>query len=239
MLQQRAVAVLMIPAITSGLTPRRAARPSASLVPIIWMARARLLQSFAADPEPAPPQRTTFLPIICSSAEARSKAAASSLPTMKVSVAASAAPTPPLTGASAKTTPRLAAASATSCDVLGATVLQSTISVPGAAVFRRPPGPRYVSFTCAHAGSMVTTASAPSATSATEPAATALPGNSPARLVATSCRISRKATAGAAPALARLRPMWTPMLPRPTKPRRPSCGAALMVVRGSGGGGWG
>ena len=68
------------------------------------MASIMLLQIFAACPAPGPPACTMFFPIACSTGSPRANAA-SLPPTMKVSVAAAAPPTPPDTGASSISNP--------------------------------------------------------------------------------------------------------------------------------------
>jgi hypothetical protein len=138
--------------------------------------------------------------------------AASGPPTMKVSVAPWAPPTPPETGASIISIPRFSASIATARAVSTSMVEESMKSVPFFAFERIPFDPRYTSRTCCPAGSIVTTMSdcaasasdfaiaPPAATSASTPfGVTSLP--------ATAC-----------PAFTRLRAMGKPILPSPMKP---------------------
>ena len=100
-----------------------------------------LLQIFAACPLPAPPACTMVLPIFCRIDSARVKACALP-PTMKVSVAALAPPTPPETGASSINSPFCSAAPATARAVSTSMVEQSISSVPALAFSMMPDEPR-------------------------------------------------------------------------------------------------
>ncbi len=108
-----------------------------SEVAIISMASIMLLQILATWPLPMPPQCTMFLPIACRIGLAISKSFVSP-PTMKVSVPASAPPTPPDTGASTIGQPFAFASIATSRAVSGSMVDESMSGVPDAAPLRMP-----------------------------------------------------------------------------------------------------
>ena len=82
-----------------------------------------------------------FLPMACRIALAASKSRGSP-PTMKVSVPASAPPTPPETGASTMGQPFALASMATSREVRGSMVEESMRGVPGAAALSTPYSPR-------------------------------------------------------------------------------------------------
>ena len=98
------------------------------------MASIMLLQIFAACPAPGPPACTMFLPIACSTGSPRANAV-SLPPTMKVSVAAVAPPTPPDTGASSISNPATRAASVT-VRALSTSIVEQSISSGAAALHR-------------------------------------------------------------------------------------------------------
>mmetsp|Transcript_32784 Transcript_32784/g.43719 ORF Transcript_32784/g.43719 Transcript_32784/m.43719 type:complete len:229 (+) Transcript_32784:513-1199(+) len=122
-LQHLAVLLFITSARTIGSTPSSSPRLIASQTPIICDASARLLQSFAADPVPGPPQPMTRFPIRRRYGEMRSKVSVlESEPTIKVSVPSSAPFTPPDTGASTRMWPFLKASSKRDRESKGFTV---------------------------------------------------------------------------------------------------------------------
>ncbi len=146
-------------------SPSFSASTNASLTPIMLMPSIMLLQIFAAWPAPASPQWTTFLPIASRIGCAFTNACLLP-PHMKVSVAASAPPTPPETGASSDS---IFASLASLCAPRAeptSMVDESMNTVPGLAAFSMPEP--YTSSTCLPAGSMVTTKSTSVAASSAE-----------------------------------------------------------------------
>ena len=167
-----------------------------------------------------------FLPMACSTGRARSSAATSP-PTMKVSVPAAAPATPPDTGASSIARPRSAAALATRCALAGAMVLQSMTSAPAGMAAISAPSPRYRLSTCRLAGSIEITTAAPS-TAASADGATVTPAS---RAFCSASALRSKAET-AWPFFARLAAIGPPMWPRPMKATRapPELFVSLMLV---------
>ena len=120
-----------------------------------------MLQIFAAEPDPGPPAWKMFFPIASRIGLARVNAL-SEPPAMKVRLPASAPTTPPDMGLSSIAWPRASAASDTARAVATSMVEQSMNSVPGPALSRAPPSPRYALRTWREAGSAETIADAPS-----------------------------------------------------------------------------
>ncbi len=116
-------------------SPSFSASTNASDTAIIEMPRIMLLQTFAACPAPASPQRTMRLPMPCRIGSAWANAACVP-PAMKVSVPAVAPPTPPDTGASMLAIPACAAAAWAACAAGTSMVEQSMNKAPLAAAGR-------------------------------------------------------------------------------------------------------
>src|SRR5580698_8756155 len=168
-----------------------------------------LLHILATWPFPASPQCTIRLPMCCSTGLPRSKACVVP-PTINVSVAALAPPTPPDTGASSVAIP-FAAASLCALRALSTSIVeQSMNNVPCRACWT-------ISFhtesTCCPAGSMVTM------TSASSTALLVLATISTASWAAASREAATRSKPRTRfPAFSRLAAIGPPILPRPINP---------------------
>ena len=152
--------------------PSFSARLKASDVPIMEIPSNMLLAVFAAWPLPEGPAWKTFLPMASRMGLARSKSAASP-PTIKVSVPAFAAATPPETGASNALKPCSTALLAALRASSTAMVEQSMSSASLLALASTPPSSKYTECTCIPAGSMVMMQAASATQSAASVAAMA------------------------------------------------------------------
>ncbi len=186
----------------------------ASLTAIIEAPRIILLQIFATWPLPASPQCTTRLPMRSRIGLPCAKAC-SEPPTMKVSVAALAPPTPPDTGASSVATPRAAASACALRALATSMVEQSMNSVPCRAAGTMS---FHTESTCSPAGSMVMTMSA---FSTVDRALATIWTPSRAEASRDAGTTSKPSTCS--PDLTRLAAIGAPILPRPMKPMVVMC----------------
>src|SRR4029077_10972769 len=185
--------------------------------------RIMLLQILATWPLPASPQCTTRLPMRSRTGLPRANASAEP-PTMKVSVAALAPPTPPETGASSAATPRSAAIAWTARALATSIVEQSMKSAPLRAAGSTS---AHTERTCSPAGSMGTTIS--ESCVACRAAATI---STPSLAAAWRNAGIRSNPRTRSPAFTRLAAIGAPMLPRPISPMVAICVRLISIWKG-------